>query len=94
MLRLTDDAVFRESEILQEAFAEGIEQGIEKGRNEGIAASVERTLRRLFLKKSGRSPTRSEQDALAKRAHETTPEQLADLAMLPGDALLDWLLGK
>lgn len=107
MVQLTDDAVFRESVILQEAFAEGVAKGREKGRAEGrekgraegiekgIEASVERTLRRLFLRRSGRPPTPAEQKALARRAHETTPEQIADLAEeLPGEALVDWLLGK
>lgn len=91
MGQLIDDAVFRESVILQEAFAEGVEKGIEKG----IEASVERTLRRLFLLRSGREPTPAEQQALARRAHETTPEQIAEvIAGQPGEALLAWLLGK
>lgn len=95
IMKLTDDAVFRESVILQEAFADGKAEGFEKGRAEGLEASIERTLRRLFLRRSGRSPTPAEQQALTRRAHETTPEQIADLAdELPGQALIDWLLGK
>ena len=86
MLQLTDDAVFRESVILQEAFAEGVEKGIEKG--------IERTLQRLFLQRSGRALTLAEQEALAGRAHTTTPEQLADLMALPPDELLAWLSSK
>lgn len=98
MLKLTDDAVFRESVILQEAFADGIEKGradgIEKGRAEGIEQTVERTLRNLLLRRSGRALTPAEQQALARRVHETTPEQIVDLTELPGDALFAWLFGK
>jgi len=99
MIQLTDDAVFRESVILQEAFAEGVEKGLEKGlekgHKEGIEESVERTLRRLFLRRSGREPTPAEEKALARRAHEMTPEQAVDAAVeLPGEAFIDWLLGK
>ena len=88
----------REFWVLQEAFAEGIQKGRTdgrtEGRTEGIEESVERTLRSLFLRRSGRAPTPAEQQALARRAHETTPEKLIDLTDLPGDALLAWLLGK
>jgi hypothetical protein len=99
MGQLVDDAVFRESVILQEAFAEGVEKGLEKGlekgRAEGLEKSVERTLRRLFLRRSGREPTTAEQSMIARRAHDTTPEQIADAAdALPGEALVAWLLGK
>jgi predicted transposase YdaD len=94
IMKLTDDAVFRESVILQEAFAEGRAEGIQEGEAKGIAETVERTLRSLFLRRSGRAPTPAEQEALARRAHETTPEQIADITELPGDALVTWLLGK
>lgn len=94
MLQLTDDAVFRESVILQEAFAEGLEKGREEGLEKGLEKGVERTLRRLLLERSGRGLTADEQEALARKAHEITPEQVVDLMKLPGDSLLAWLLGK
>lgn len=90
MLQLTDDAVFRESAILQEAFAEGKKEG----RHEGIEEGIERTLRRLLTGRSGREPTAAEQEALARKAHEVTPEQLVEVMALPGDSFLAWLLGK
>lgn len=94
MLQLTDDAVFRESEILQEAFAEGKAEGKKEGRHEGIEEGIERTLRRLLTGRSGREPTAAEQEALARKAHEVTPEQLVEVMALPGDSFLTWLLGK
>lgn len=90
MLQLTEDAVFRESVILQEAFAEGVEKGIEKG----IEKSIERRLMRLFAERSGRPLTPAEQEDLAQRARDTTPEKRLDLVELPDDALLAWLTGK
>ena len=90
MLQLTEDAVFRESVILQEAFAEGVEKGIEKG----IEKSIERRLMRLFAERSGRALTPAEQEDLAQRARDTTPEKRLDLVELSDDALLAWLTGK
>jgi flagellar biosynthesis/type III secretory pathway protein FliH len=81
---------------LEEGRAEGVKEGRAEGVKEGRAESVksvQRALRSLFERRTGRSPAPEEERALARRASEVTPEQLVELADLSADALAAWLLG-
>lgn len=79
--RLTDDAVFRESVLLQRVYAEGSDAGFRQGVWQGF-------VRRVSLRL-----TPAEQEASALRVDELTPDLLVDLLSMPRDQRLRWLLG-
>src|SRR5262245_40534718 len=65
---------------------------------DAIAASCLHTewqLRRsVFFRRAGRQPTAEEEQALARRAREVSPEQLVELFEMPADAFLGWLTAR
>jgi hypothetical protein len=62
---------------------------------EAFEKGEQKILSSLFAQQNGRAPTRDEQEALVKRAHELGEEEaIRALLKLHGDALGAWLLGN
>ena len=84
---LQDDGMemIKASSLLRETFQEG--------KKEGRRQAIEMMLRRLFLRRLGRTLTEQEQQALADRARVRDPQEVEDRALsLEGEALSAWLL--
>jgi len=81
MVEQESQDLIKVSKTLREAF--------EKGRQEAI----DKMLRRIFMRRLGRTLTEPEQQALARRVRSQDPEDVEDRALsLEGEALAAWLL--
>jgi len=89
------DAIIRSlnEETLMESwlYKQGEEKGFKKGEEKGLEKGAARSLRALFARRIGRQPTLDEEQALTRRAHDVSPEQLVEVIEMPADALLAWL---
>lgn len=63
-----------------------------QGKLKGLEETTQRTLRSLFVDRLGRAPAPEEEQAIARRARELSPEQLVEVFKMPSDALVAWLL--
>lgn len=76
--------LFEEEKVMESwLYKQGEEKGIEK--------TTLRSLRSVFVRRAGRPPTAEEEQTLARKAREVSPEQIVDLASMPDDAFLGWL---
>lgn len=76
----------------QEGKQEGLLEGRRKGRKEGRVATTRRMLRGMLVDRLGRPPTPDEEQAIARRARDLSPEELVEAFKMPADAWLAWLL--
>jgi len=83
IIRLLKEETLMESWLYKQGENKGIEKGIEQ--------SAARSLRSVFVRRTGRQPTPEEEQTLVRRAHDVSPEQLVELFEMPGDAFLGWL---
>jgi hypothetical protein len=65
--------------------------GFKIGFLRGIARGTTRSLRAVFVRRTGRQPTAEEEQALARCGRHMDPEQLVDVFEMPADAFLEWL---
>jgi hypothetical protein len=79
---------------LAEGVKKGLAEGVKEGRKEGRVEAMQQTLRNLLVRRLGRSPGPDEEQALARRAREVTPEQLVEVVEMPPETLLAWLLAS
>ena len=94
IIRSLNEETLMESWLYKQGEEKGFKKGEEKGLEKGLEKGAARSLRALFLRRIGREPTPDEEQAVTRRAHDVSPEQLVELFEMPADALLTWLAAR
>ncbi len=84
--------LFEEEKVMESwLYKQGEEKGIEKGIETGARRALVDGLRGVFVRRAGRQPTAEEEQTLARRARDVSPDQLVEIFEMPRDRFLGWL---